>query len=399
MASPKLVNSSACVGCGICALTCENIEMTSDEEGFLSPRIEDSSCARCRECKVICPALYDPLKTKPIQKVFAAQAKDQKLLIETTAGGLFPVLAQYILSQGGVVFGAAYDEDMRVVHRSARTMQEVAAFNGSKYVQSDVTEAVKEAKALLKDKIPVLFSGTPCQIAGLLQFCTEVEKNYLTTIDVICYGNPSPKLFRMYLDQVEKNYGGIITDYRFRDKHTYGWSHTTVIDISMNDGTLKRIEDPDFSHFSYYRMFSRRDCFRKACYSCRFNRIERVSDITTGNFWKIDNISNAFDCALGVSMVLLNTERGVQLFEKVKSEMFFEERTLQEAINGNDALVKTTEWVPWRDQIYKCLNKYGYGRVVRVFYPKTIVGKFIRRIREKTCVLLLSKHKGEVHEK
>lgn len=399
MASPKLVDSSVCVGCGVCAHTCAHIEMVPDEEGFLSPRIKKDSCDHCRECKAICPFLYEPLEMKPIQKVFATQAKDQKLLIETTAGGLFPILAKYILSQGGVVFGAAYDENMRVVHRSARTMQEVAAFNGSKYVQSDVFKAIKEAKGLLKNKTPVLFSGTPCQIEGLLRFCTEEERKYLTTIDVICYGNPSPKLFRMYLDQIEKKYDGKITDYRFRDKHTYGWSHTTVIDIRKNDGSQTKIEDPDFSHFSYYRMFGRRDCFRKACYSCQFNQVRRVSDITTGNFWKIEKISEAFDSSLGVSMTLLNTERGVQLFEKIKSEMICEERTLQDAINGNDALEKTTQLVPWRDQIYKCLNKYGYRTVVSVFYPNTVVGKVIRKIREKMCVLLRSKHKGAVYEK
>lgn len=361
--------------------------MIPNKEGFQAPVVENTECIHCEKCTVTCPAIYSTCRVQQIQRVYAAQAKNRELLIEATAGGFFPVLAQYILSLDGVVFGAAYDNEMRVVHRVAQTMEEVSAFNGSKYVQSDITAALKEARIYLKQKKWVLFSGTPCQIAAILNFCKE-DLDHLLTVDVICYGNPSPKLFKMYLDKLEKQHGGKIRDYRFRDKHTYGWSHTTVIDFAMPDGSTQMIEDPEFSHFSYYRMFGKRDCFRKSCYRCRFNKTERISDITTGNFWKIEKISTVFDSRLGVSMVLLNTKKGECFFEKIKESMLFEERTLQDAINGNDALIKITPMVPWRDEIYEVLNKRGYDAVVRRFYPDTITGKIIRKIRNRLYTTL-----------
>lgn len=378
-----------CTGCGLCAQICPEhaIKMKADGEGFLFPQIDTDKCTDCGKCLSGCPRISSDKNCGGEPKaVYACQAKDPKILVEATAGGLFPVMAKWIIHNGGVVFGAAYDENMKVVHRGAYTMDEVAAFNGSKYVQSDCTKALQEAVAILKEGKKVLFSGTPCQIAALLTLCSEADRENLFTIDVVCYGVPSPGLFRAYLDAVEAEGDFKVTDFRFRDKHTNGWSHTTVIRKQYADGREEITEQIDHSKIPYYKMFGTRNCFRRSCYDCKYNTLQRVSDITTGNFWGIENISKAFDTYMGVSMALLNTEKGVALFEAVRDELFVESRSLEDAVQANDALVKGSVYPKQRDAIYRLFRKEGFQAQFKKYYTDT----WWKKVRFKISIL---KHK------
>lgn len=360
-----------CTGCGLCVQICPKhiIEMKSDDEGFLFPFIDNEKCTDCGKCVHYCPSMSSDRNSNEEPKVvYACQAKDPKLLVEATAGALFPVLAKWILHNGGVVFGAAYDENMKVVHRSAYTMEEVAALNGSKYVQSDCTKALQEVVAILEDGKKVLFSGTPCQIAALLALCSNTQKKNLYTIDVICYGVPSPGLFREYLDTVEAEGDFRVTDFRFRDKHTNGWGHTTVIRKLYDDGREDAEEQNDYRKIPYYKMFGTRNCFRRSCYHCKYNTLYRVSDITTGNFWGIEKISELFDPYMGVSMALLNTYRGITLFDAVRDELLVETRTVDEAVRANDALVKGSIYPKQRDAIYRYWRIHGFQKQFKKFY-------------------------------
>lgn len=343
--------------------------MLPNEEGFLMPSVNGELCNECGSCTVICP-FETKKESKPEveQKVFACQATEQKLLIEATAGGVFPVLARWILNNEGVVFGAAYDKKMNVVHRAATKLEDLKAFNGSKYVQSDSSDAIVEAKKYLQNGRCVLFSGTPCQIYALNRFCEDISTAKLYTMDVVCYGVPSPGLFRAYVDIIEKNHNAKVIDFRFRDKHKNGWSHTTVITLQKPDGGITYIEESDYSKIAYYKMFGSRNCFRKSCYHCLFNTISRVSDITTGNFWGIEKISRAFDAHLGVSMAILNTRKGIQLFGAVQSEMIQEVHSVDEAIRANDALEKGCTPSKQRDMIYRYFTKKGFSKTSDRFY-------------------------------
>lgn len=360
-----------CTGCGICRAVCASkaIVMRANEEGFLYPEVDTDLCRECDKCYTMCPISENNRneRYKSIA-VYACQAKDKRLLIEATAGGLFPVLAERIIQIGGSVYGAAYNEHMEVVHQRAVDMDGVAKFNGSKYVQSDISPVLESVRADLIAGCKVLFSGTPCQIDALKLFCSDICSDNLYTLDVVCYGVPSPGVFASYLSSIEKKYKAKIYDYRFRDKHSYGWSHTTVIKMRERQGSERVIEEKNYQCFPYYRMFARRDCFRKACYTCSYTNLNRCSDITTGNFWGIENISSKFDTYLGVSMALINTKKGNQLFGSVMDEVICEQRSIAEAVAANDALVKSVPYQKRRDRIYKYFSKRGFDRMIQKYY-------------------------------
>lgn len=360
-----------CTGCSLCAQICPHqaIQMESSDEGYLFPVVESSLCTDCGICTKICPVLTGrEARSNFTQSVYACQALDKDLLIEATAGGLFPVLSRYILSNGGVVFGAAYDKNMRVVHSPAYSMEQIKSFSGSKYVQSDISAVFSEIRKYLIQQRYVLFSGTPCQVDAINRYCKDISTKKLYTIDVVCYGVPSPKLFRDFLDTLEEKYKKKVTDFRFRDKHTHGWSHTTVITFQNKDGTYESIEEENHTKIPYYKMFGYRDCYRTSCYQCQYNTLQRVSDITTGNFWGIEKISQTFNTALGVSMVILNTEQGRYLFENIKRELTCESHSIDEAIRANEALICGSKETKRRDAIYRYYIKHGFAKMYKKYY-------------------------------
>ncbi len=370
--------SELCPGCSLCANSCprEAIEMRSDKEGFLFPEIDSDLCVDCGKCLLDCPQIgRKELRDVNVKSVYACQAKSKEILIEATAGALFPVLASFVIGRGGVVYGAVYNDEMNVVHVAITKGEDINRMNGSKYVQSDIKNSISEARQNLIMGKTVLFSGTPCQIDALNRICRDIDRSHLFTIDVVCYGIPSPKLFHSYLSVLENKYQSKVRDFRFRDKHTYGWSHTTVIKMECRNGDLKVIEEPDYRKIPYFKMFAYRDCFRKSCYHCMYTSLHRISDITTGNFWGIEKISVGFDSKQGVSMALLNTDKGIQLFNEIKSQMIIEKRSLEDAVKANNALLEKCPYPKHRDDIYHNFIKHGFEFVEKKYYRETILFK------------------------
>ena len=366
------VSKDLCTGCALCTHIClqDAIHMEDDEEGFAFPVIDRNRCIKCNKCSTVCPIndKRGELSVISEQEVYACQATSKELLLEATAGGLFPLAAKWVLEQGGVVFGAAYNKRMQVIHCAAYDMDELKRFNGSKYVQSHIELVLNEVKANIEAGKVVLFSGTPCQIDAVKRYCRDISAQNLYTIDVVCYGVPSPKLFRDYLDTIEEKHKKKVTDFRFRDKHKNGWSHTTVITMQDKNGKVDSLEEEDYRKVPYYNMFGHRDCYRRSCYQCRYNTLQRVSDITTGNFWGIEKISRAFDISLGVSMAILNTEQGRELFRSIQHEMICERRSIAEAIAANDALIKGSKMNRRRDAVYRYYTEHGFERMYHKFY-------------------------------
>lgn len=383
------ISGRKCIGCGLCAVSCHSnaIEMRPNQEGFMYPAIDQNRCNGCKRCYEMCTALnVSTLKEQRCapQKVFACQTKDERWLNEATAGGFFPTLGQWVIEQGGVVFGAAYDEQMRVVHTIAHSIDDLLRFCGSKYVQSDSSLIYDQVRTYLRQGKMVLFSGTPCQVEALRSACTTAERTNLLTVDVLCYGVPSPGLFRAYLNKVEKKHKAKVVDFRFRDKHQNGWSHTTVITLKDNSGKSTQVIEKDYRRIPYYDMFGSRACFRPSCYlGCSYNTIERTGDFTTGNFWAIDSVSQSFDSRMGVSMVLVNTSKAEKVFDFIADRMQVEEHTIEEAIQKNDALVQGSAYPGQRDALFGCFERFGFSATYFFFYMRTIVRNAVLTMRDR----------------
>lgn len=333
----KLQKKSDCCGCEACVQKCSKhcIRMTLDEEGYYYPEIDTSVCVDCGLCEKVCPIInLSSLKevTTPIASL-AVKNSDDEVRMTSSSGGVFISLASTVVEHGGVVFGAVFDYDFKVIHTSAKTCEELRPMKGSKYVQSIIGNCFSEAETLLKAGKTVLFTGTPCQIAGLH---TYLRKDYdnLITVDIVCHGVPGPALWKRYLNDLR---GGIpITHVSFREKKGYSWSQYGLrilsdYNVLYNDYARKN---------PYMRAFLSNNALRPSCYSCLHKR-RSGADITLGDFWGIGKVLPDFADEIGISMVSVNTEKGDKLFKEIKD---CEARAVQTSdfMDGNKSFFQAT---------------------------------------------------------
>lgn len=350
----ELCNSYECTGCSMCYNICNHnaISMQPDEEGFLQPRINPSKCIDCGLCRKICPVLspYDFSNHK--MHTYAAFAKDKGIRQHGSSGGLFSVFANYILSSNGYVAGAAYNRDYAVNHIIISDITDLYKLQGSKYVQSNLKDTPQTIKSLLNNGKNVLFVGTPCQVAGLLNYLKKPYNN-LFTIDLVCHGVPSPKLFARYINHLKNKYP-TITQFHFRDLSKWSCnSSITYKSTFSNRWTNKQLYDTDMGYFS---LFINNYINRECCYKCTYAHSSgRVGDITLADFWGIGKAKPyKHDTSLGVSFVSVNTIKGKDLFESIKPDIEYEEREIEETINGGNSQLKQPSQRPTeRDNIYK----------------------------------------------
>lgn len=308
----SIMSKYNCFGCKACYSVCPQncIDMLIDEEGFWYPKINMEKCIQCSLCEKICPAInvYNNKKaySKPI--TLAAWNNDRFKREVSSSGGVFTSIAEWVLSNDGIVFGAGYDSQYNVIHKEASSKEKLDEIRGSKYVQSNINDTYVKTRYYLEKNKMVLFSGTPCQIAGLYNFIQQDYAN-LYTCDIVCHGVPSPKVFNKYKKMLEKRNNSKIKKISFRNKK-FGWKLYSVSLLFENDTeyskTLK--EDP------YMLGFLRNYFLRPSCYKCIYAKLPRVSDITLGDFWGIDNKHPELDDNKGTSLVLVNTEKGREMF-------------------------------------------------------------------------------------
>ncbi len=313
----KIENKEDCCGCTACASICTHdaITMIPDALGFLYPQVDVNKCVECGLCEKVC-AFNDHYDTslnleKPI--AYGARHKNMKEVETSRSGAAFIAISDYVLEQGGVVYGAGYAEHFRVVHKRATTKEERNEFKGSKYVQSDMNIVFRQVKEDLRNGLTVLFSGTPCQTSGLNSFVGKRLRERLFLVDIVCHGVPGPYLWRDYLSYLEKIQGSPIVWVNFRDKQKYGWRAHLESFIFKNGGGNK---------MSFTFLFYKHIMFRQSCGKCHFCNTRRPSDITIADFWgweKTDPDINKDD--KGLSLVLVNTEKGKRLFEAIKDRM------------------------------------------------------------------------------
>lgn len=329
---PRLASHEHCTGCTACANTCPKraITMERDEEGFLFPEVHPAQCVRCGRCTAVCPILHPP-EARPAPAVFAAWNPDPVIRRDSSSGGVFSALAEYVLENGGVVFGAAMDGRQRVRHTMCLKKEELWRLRGSKYVQSDLGKTFRLVREALKSRL-VLFSGTPCQVDGLYRFLGQRPEN-LITCDIVCHGVPSPGVWEDMVASLRREQGLELRAVRFRNK-VAGWKlpHFTAV---YENGL---VDSRPFYETEYGRAFGRALFLRRSCYHCPYASLNRPGDFTLGDFWGLDDYPE--EETLGISLLMVNTLRGAYVFDHLP--LVRKPATLEQALKGNPRLSSPT---------------------------------------------------------
>ena len=338
-----------CTGCRACEQLCAHhaIEMKPNKEGFLSAYIDREKCVDCGLCQNRCPQNNLMQKFEPLMSL-AVRDRDDKELLASASGGAFAAAARMILQRGGVVTGAAYHDDMTVGHFIVERLENLHKVQSSKYVQSNTEATYSQVKALLINGREVLYSGTPCQIGGLRAYLRK-EYDNLYTMDLICHGVASPKLFAKYLIWLGGKMKGKIIGYDFRDK-SCGWGLDYMSKTKTKTKTKPSTLDP------YYYHFLEGTTYRECCYRCNYCTKERVGDITIGDYWGVEKEHPEFYSAKGVSCFLVNSEKGMRLWNLIKSEFYFLESTFEQVARANHNLSHPTKRTSRRDSIYQHID-------------------------------------------
>lgn len=325
-----------CSGCHACFNACpvKAIEMREDEEGFWYPVIIQEKCIGCNRCKNVCPASKNVEKAS-LEEVYGCYAKRCEEQMESSSGAVFSVLARRFIAEQGMVCGAVFDEKLAVEHVLIHSEKDLYRLKGTKYVQSRIKDVFNQIKKTLEDGKGVLFSGTPCQVAGLKCYLgKEYEK--LLCIDIICHGVPSPEVWQRYLE--EKANGKHITEVTFRNKEK-GISNITI-DYVFSDGAVVK---ENYKDSLYMKGFIQNLFLRPSCFTCKYKGDNRYSDITIGDFWSVKEFYPEFDNQKGVSAVIIHTEKGRAWFQKIQSDVHTTCATIDEAACWNECLLTSTK--------------------------------------------------------
>lgn len=369
------MEKNECCGCTACANICPKnaIKMVEDEEGFLYPKIDQDLCVKCGLCMQVCAFQKGYSIEQRLSKieVYASKNKSDEIRMSSSSGGMFWSFATSILNQKGIVYGVIFDKNFHAMHSRADSIEKLKKMQGSKYSQSDLGETFKNVKEDLQLGKKVLFTGTPCQVAGLNKFLGNINRENLILIDIVCYGTPSPKLFGEYIKFLEQKKHSKVKEYYHKSKKN-GWRH------SREEVVYENKEDDYTSRLSqtWKRIFYTNLALRPSCNNCKYTNANRPSDITIGDFWGIDKYDPNFSDDKGVSVILLNTTKGKQAFNDISNDIFYKARNIEEAINENPRLKRPTETA--KEKREKFWNDYkikGFKYITKKYGGYNIVGK------------------------
>lgn len=342
---PTLVTTELCTGCASCANVCPKhaIMMEENHEGFLFPKVDVSICVECGMCEKICPAIHPVPRGNEVPDVYALWSERDRTI--SSSGGAFSAFARWVLKRGGIVFGAAFDESLCLHHIQVDTIEGLDALRGSKYMQSEIGNTFRDVHAALKGHRWVLFCGTPCQVAGLRAYLGK-EYEMLITLDLACHGVPSNRMFQGYLKKLclELNVSSI-KNFGFRRMNGWGKSPSC---IDQNDKSHRLFGvDALFSE-----AFESSAIFRECCYSCPYSSIPRTGDCSIADFWGLGRYGKPFkhDVMKGVSLVIVNTSKGNEVLQGLE-DVYFEKRTLEEALIENPNLREASKRNPNREAV------------------------------------------------
>lgn len=365
---PSLVEWNNCCGCSACATKCPKgaIGMKPNKEGFLHPEIDKNLCIECGACEKVCPGLEPAKMTGNEPQAFIVQHKSDAIRYQSTSGGAFTAIAEEIINRGGFVFGAAMTDELTVKHICVNTLDDLARFRNSKYVQSDIGDCYKETKERLALGQWVCFSGTPCQINGLYKYLGKDYEN-LITVDVVCKSVPSPLVFKKYIEY-KKGQEGNISDVVFRDKKR-GFLYCTMAhylsheDRAVAQDVYRRGSESD----EWLRLFLSGKISRRSCMSCPFQTIERVGDFTLGDIWETGY--QEFDDNKGSTLVHVWTEKGKAFLDGIKPNIRCMEYLIQKSRGAER--VNTLKLFPFREQIFHDANALNANAFIKKYAPYT----------------------------
>lgn len=369
-------NKEQCCGCHACYNICPKnaIIMQEDEKGFRYPIIDKDKCIQCGLCEKVCPIIKNAqIQNEPI--AYAAYNKDEEIRKVSSSGGIFTLLAEVILEEKGVVFGASFNEKYEVYHTYIENENELEKFRGSKYLQSSINDTYKKTQEFLENGKYVLFTGTPCQIEGLKSF---LRKDYdkLYTQDIICHGVPSPKVWNKYFQFREKEDRDKPKKISFRNKDG-GWKLFNMkFEYSNFEYRKNKIED------IYMQAFLRNTSLRDSCYNCSFKKKNRISDITLADFWGIENILPEMDDNKGTSLVIVNSEKGQELLNKIIEKMIYKRVDLDSALKYNPSMTNSVNKEKNREKFFENLDKIEFDKLVKKYtYKPNIIRRIIGKIK------------------
>lgn len=357
-----------CTGCFACYNICPKkaINMAEDNEGFKYPVIDSKKCINCGLCTKVCPMLSKTNVSKKNEKpeVYAAWSKNEEIRLDSTSGGIFSELANYFYDNNGIVCGAIYNENNLVEHVISTNRKDIDNIRSSKYLQSDINDIYKSIKEKLEQKRLVLICGSPCQISGLYNFLGKDYEN-LYTCDFICRGMNSPKIFKKYINNLEEKYHSKVKKIKFKNK-IHGWHNfSTRIDFENGKRYIGgRYVDSYMLGYLKYNAF-----MRPSCYSCHFKGLPKNSDITLADFWGIENINPSLDNNKGTSMMLINSEKGKKLFNKIKNNIEFEQILSKEIFEQNVCNSSSPKITESRKKVFKNIDKMSYDELKNNYFP------------------------------
>lgn len=380
-----------CTGCGACAAACKHLTMIMDDEGFRYPHADDG-CNICGRCQKICPMMdsngdvLQHLRTIELSdvasdtypKAFAAWNNDSAIRKESSSGGVFSVLAEQTIAAGGLVFGAAFDKELNLRHWVADNNANLAALRGSKYIQSETGDVFLQVEAAVKQGRKVLFTGTPCQVAGLTSFL-GCQPQGLLTCDLVCHGVPSEKVFRKYIKELEALRGAQVVAVSFRDKK-FGWKQYSV-KIDFSNGAVYEVT---LDNDNFMRAFLSNLCLRPSCYCCPFATIPRQGDITLADYWGVSSAHPKIDDDRGVSLIMVNNDKGNTAFNSITASLTVYQSTLGKAIAGNPCAVRPVNMKPEREAFMGDADHLPLSELVKKYMPLQLKNKsFLLKIYNK----------------
>ncbi|NLY75830.1 MAG: 4Fe-4S dicluster domain-containing protein [Firmicutes bacterium] len=378
-------NKKECTGCYACFNICSRdcITMEPDSEGFYYPEVDYSKCVKCGSCIMVCPTKNRTTVRQWNIKAYACINKNSSIRQKSSSGGIFSLLAENVISKGGVVFGAVFTDNFVIQHSYIENKEEIGKMRGSKYVQSSIGHTFKQAKEFLDRGRYVFFSGTPCQISGLKKYLGQNYNNLLCQ-DLICHGVPSPMVWRKYLTWKEQKAGAKATKVSFRSK-TKGWRNYSLY-LQYENGTQysKTINDD-----LYLVGFNNNLYLRPSCYACPFKTAFREADITLADFWGIQSIEPAFNDDKGVSLVLIHSVKGENIFDELKDKMECKQVNFNEAIRYNPAMLKSMTINSNREKFFSEIASYDFGKLMNKYCKEKLVIRLKKKIRNAAKAILI----------
>lgn len=368
----KITDKSQCCGCSACFQKCPKqcITMNVDNEGFSYPKVDLDCCIDCHLCEKVCPCLNQEESQQPLS-CYAAKNKDEEIQKQSSSGGIFTAIAEKVLADEGVVFGACFDNNWQVFHTYIEKKKDIAIFRGSKYVQSQIGETFKQAESFLKEGRKVLYSGTPCQISGLNHYLRKQYDNLLT-VEVVCHGVPSPKIWREYLNTLNIEEIGSISH---KDKST-GWRYYS---FTIKDTTDKVVFTERAYENKYMMAFIRNLTIRPSCFSCPAKAGKSKADITLADYWGIENIIPKMDDNKGTSFICGNTQKGKMYIKELNIQL--EQVCYQNSIQYNTCIFKSTIEPTDRQKFWNEYKKRGIKVLLLLKRQKpNIIKRIIKRL-------------------